>query len=400
MTLLAAYQTLLARYTQQEDIVVGVPIANRNRNELEGLIGFFVNSLVMRTDLSGAPTFIELLARVREVALGAYTHQDIPFEMILETMQFERTLSHNPLFQVVFTMANTPGETQELKGLSVGPFGGEIETEKFDLTLRINEAEAGLQVSLGYNTDIFDAGRISRMASHFKNLLASIAAYPESRLGALTLLDEAESRQVLYDWNPQISGASAATIHLLFQRQAASRPDSVAISCADLNITYSSLDRRANQLARFLRRHGVGPEQIVALMFERTEEAILSMLAVLKAGGAYLPLDSASPAPRLQGMLQDASVKLVLTHHALAERAASAASDAGAQVLSLERQQQAIGRESHDAPDDVAAPDNLAYVIYTSGSTGRPKGVAVSHANLTRLFTATRRQFSFSSQDV
>ena len=238
------------------------------------------------------------------------------------------------------------------------------------------------------------------MASHFKNLLASIAAHPESRIGALTLLDEAESQQVLYGWNPQISGASGATIHLLFQQQAASRPDSVAISCRRLHFTYRSLDRRANQFARFLRRRGVGPEQVVALMCERTEQAILSMLAVLKAGGAYLPLDSASPAPRLQGMLRDASVKLVLTHHALAERVTAAASEAGAEVLALERQQQAIGRESHDAPDDVAAPDNLAYVIYTSGSTGRPKGVAVTHANLARLFTATRQQFAFSSQDV
>src|SRR5262249_3838178 len=248
---------------------------------------------------------------------------------------------------------------------------------------------------LGYNTDIFEAGRISRMASHFKNLLASIAANPESRLGALMLLDEAESRQVLYDWNPQTSGASGATIHRLFQQQAASRPDSVAISCADLHLTYRSLDRRANQLAHFLRRLGVGPEQVVALMCERTEEAIISMLAVLKAGGAYLPLDTASPAPRLQGMLRDASVKLVLTHYALAERVTAAASDAGAQVLALERQEQAIGRESHDAPDDVAAPDNLAYVIYTSGSTGRPKGVAVSHANLACPLTAGPQPFPF-----
>ncbi|HKP12432.1 MAG TPA: amino acid adenylation domain-containing protein, partial [Blastocatellia bacterium] len=290
MTLLAAYQTLLARYTRQEDIVVGIPIANRNRKELEGLIGFFVNSLVMRTDLSGAPTFIELLARVREVALGAYAYQDLPFEMILEAMQLERTLSHNPLFQAVFTMLNTPNESLELPGLSIGPFRGEVETEKFDLTLRVMEEEAGLQISLGYNTDIFDAARIQRMAGHFKNLLESIVAHPESRLGALPLLDEAERQQVLYTWNPTTSFTLTHTLHELFQLQAASRPDAIALSCRDSQLSYGELNQRANQLAGFLRRRGVGPEQVVALLLERTPQALISMLAVLKTGGAYLPL--------------------------------------------------------------------------------------------------------------
>ncbi|HVG19449.1 MAG TPA: amino acid adenylation domain-containing protein, partial [Blastocatellia bacterium] len=260
MTLLAAFQTLLARYTGQTDIVVGAPIANRNRKEIEGLIGFFVNSLVMRTDLSGNPTFREALARVRKVALGAYAHQDLPFEMIIEEVQPERTASYNPLFQVVFSMLNTPSARLELPGLTISEYDLGMETEKFDLTLGMVEYEGGLIASLGYNTDLFDATTITRMLDHFKNLLEAVAANPDRLIFAVPILSEDERRQLL-DWGRPHQAAPTPfdCIHQMFEAQARLSPEAIALTAEGRQLSYAELNRRANQLARYLMREGVGP---------------------------------------------------------------------------------------------------------------------------------------------
>src|SRR5262245_7554472 len=396
----AAWALLLGRYSGETDVVFGAVVSGRPAElpGVETMVGLFINTLPTRVRFSGKEQAIGWLRQFQQQQAEQREYEYSPLAQAQSWSDVTRGL---PLFESIVAFENYPIDTTALSqtgSLDIADVRS-YERTNYPLTVIIKPG-AELLVEVKYDDARFEGDAINRMLRHYANLTQSIASNPALSLSELSLLDEQERRQALYDWNPQTSFASGATIHLLFQQQAASRPDSVAISCADLHLTYRSLDRRANQFAHFLRRRGVGTEQVVALMCERTEQAILCMLAVLKAGGAYLPLDSSSPAPRLQGMLRDASVGLVLTHQALAERVTAAASDAGAQLLVLEEQQQAIGRESHEAPDDLTVADNLAYVIYTSGSTGRPKGVAVSHANLARLFAATRQQFAFTSQDV
>jgi amino acid adenylation domain-containing protein len=381
MMLLAAFQTLLYRYTGQDDIVVGTTISGRNRAEIEGLIGFFVNTLVMRTDLSGTPSFREILNRVREVALGAYTNQDLPFEQLVEKLQPERNLSHTPLFQVMFQLQNTPTTTLDLPGLTLSPLEFDKKTAKFDLTLVMVEIKQGLMGTLEYNTDLFNADTITRMLGHFQTLLEGIVANPEQQICDLPLLPKTEQHQLLVEWNNTQTNyiQNKCCIHELFEAQVERSPDAIAVIFEDEQLTYEELNHRANQLAHYLRSLGVKPEVLVGICVERSLEMVIGILAILKAGGAYLPLDPAYPQERLAFMLADAQVSVLLTQQRLVKELPQHQ----AQVICLDSDTQAfITEQNQENLVSGVQPVNLAYVIYTSGSTGNPKGVMNSHQGL------------------
>jgi len=379
MTLLAAYDILLYRYTGQSDILVGSPIANRNRNEIEVLIGFFVNTLVMRTDLAGNPSFSELLTRVREVALSAYAHQDLPFEMLVEALQPERDISHTPLFQVMFVLQNAPMSALELTGLTVTPLMTEAVTAKFDLTLSMQNTATGLVGVWEYNTDLFDASTIKRMSSHFVTLLEGIVTNPQQQISQLPLLTEVEQQQLLVEWNnTQVDYPGDKCIHQLFEEQVERTPDAVAVVFEDQQLTYQQLNCRANQLAHYLQSLGVKPDVLVGLCVERSLSMVVGLLGILKAGGAYVPLDPEYPQERLSFMLEDAQVPVLLTQQQLLEKLPQHQ----AQIVCLDTDWQFISQLSQDNAIATMQDSNLVYVIYTSGSTGKPKGVMVSHRNL------------------
>ena len=397
MTLLAAFKVLLYRYTSQDDLIVGTPIANRNRLETEGLIGFFVNALVLRTDLSGNPSFRELLRRVREVCLGAYGHQDLPFDRLVEELQVKRDLSRNPLFQVMFVLHNASLRTVELPGLTLSPVEGDSETAHFDLTLQIVDTEQGLTAAFVYNTDLFEAGTIARMLENFQTLLEAMVADPEQRLSDLPLLTETERQQLLVEWNGTKTDCPRdLCIHQLFEAQVERTPDAIAVVFEAEQLTYGELNRRANQLAHHLRALGVGPEVLVAICLERSLEMVIGLLGILKAGGAYVPLDPAYPKERLAFMLKDAQVPVLLTR----ERLVAGLAEQDAKVVCLDSGWETIARESGENPGSSTRPENLAYVIYTSGSTGQPKGVLVSHGSIAGHCRNAQRYYELDSRDV
>src|SRR5829696_8124404 len=397
MTLLAAFKVLLYRYTGQEDIVVGSPIAGRTRAEVENLIGFFVNTLVLRTDLSGGPSFRELLGRVRETALGAYAHQDVPFEKLVEELQPERDLSHTPLFQVLFVLQNASLDQLHLEGLELHPLEVNSEKAKFDLTFTVVEESDGLRAILRYNTDLFEAATIERMMDHFQVLLEGILINPEKSVSQLPLLGEAESRQLLVEWNQtHVSYPAHSSIHELFERQVERTPEAIALICEEQSLSYEELNGRANQLAHQLRTLGVGPEVLVGILMERSVEMVVSLLAVLKAGGAYVPLDPQYPAERLTFMLEDSQVGILLAHRHLLEDLPQHS----ARVVFPAAIRKEIALESEENLDVQITDDQLAYVIYTSGSTGRPKGSLITHANVVRLFKSTEQWFHFDERDA
>jgi len=396
MTLLAAFQTLLSRYSGQEEIVVGTDIANRNRRETEDLIGFFVNQLVLRTDLSGDPTFRELLARVREVSLGAYVHQDVPFERLVEELQPERDLSRNPLFQVKFILQNAPAAALEIPGLSLAQMGGGGYTTRFDLTFSMVDGEDGLLGGVEYSAELFDEATVARMVEHFKVLLAGVAADPDGRLRRLPLLPAEESRRLLVEWNDTASPYRRdLLIHQLFEEQAARAPEAVAVAAGGEEVTYAELNGRANRLARHLRDLGVGPEALVGICMERSVEMMVALLGVLKAGGAYVPLDPAYPLDRLSYMLEDARAGVLLTQERLLDNLPAH----WAHVVAVDSDWGLIEGESAENPEPAGLPENLAYVIYTSGSTGRPKGVQLSHRGLLNLARAQALAFGPAAGD-
>ena len=365
MTLLAAFSTLLYRYSGQRDILVGTPIANRNHAETESLIGFFVNTLVLRTRLSEQMTFRELLVQVREMALEAYAHQDLPFEKLVEELQPERSLSHSPVFQVMLDLQNEPMHDLELQGLHLTPLPFDSLMAKFDLVLTVGETDGRLSGQLEYNTDLFDATTVSRMARHLEHLFEAAVSNPDEQVSRLRLLADNERRQILFDWNDtQVKNESDLCIHELFERQAAAKPEAVAMVLNDQRLTYQELNERANQLAHYLIRLGVGPESLAGICLERSIDAVVAILAVLKAGGAYLPLDPSYPRERLSRILADAGVQIVITEEY------------------LERNADEIKTQVNADLNTTIDSENLAYVIYTSGSTGKPKGVLVSHRNL------------------
>ncbi|HEX8351419.1 MAG TPA: amino acid adenylation domain-containing protein, partial [Pyrinomonadaceae bacterium] len=382
MVLLAAFKVLLMRLGGQTDVIVGSPIANRNRAEVEPLVGFFVNTLALRTDLSGDPGFRDLLARVREVCLDAYAHQDVPFEKLVEELQPERDLTRSPLFQVMFVLQNASNVALELPGLSLNLLDGETETAKFDLMLTCVERGDALDGVLEYNTDLFDADTVARLWQHFGTLLDAAVDAPGERVGRLPLLDEAQRRQLLDGWNQTARAyPHDRCVHELFAAQAVRTPDAVAVSYLEERLTYAQLDARANRLARHLQAVGVGPDAIVGVNVGRGADVMVALLGVLKAGGAYLPLDPEYPAERIRFMLEDAGARVLLTQEILAP----ALQADGLNVVRLDTS--AAESEQYDAtcPASAVTPENLAYVIYTSGSTGRPKGAMVRHAAVLNL---------------
>ncbi len=404
MTLLAAFTVLLSRYSGFEDIVVGSPIANRQRSELESLIGCFVNTLVLRTKLTENPTFVEVLDQVRQTALDAYTHQDLPFEKLVEELQPERSLSHSSLFQVMFILQNAPRGPQELPGLKMTPLKRGKAVAKFDLSLSMAEVKAdnlhspdektvgeaqpstALIGGLEYNSDLFDAATIARMAQHFQTLLEGIVTAPEQRISDLPLLSPQERHQILVEWNETESEyPSAQCIHQLFEEQVEQTPDAIALVFEDQQLTYGELNARANQLAHYLRSLGVKPEVLVGICIERSLEMVVGLLGILKAGGAYVPLDPAYPIERLGLMIEETQLKVLLTQQSLIEKFPSHP----AQVVGLDKDSEAINLESKTNLSNSVTLDNLAYVMYTSGSTGRPKGVSVIHRGVVRLVKET-----------
>ncbi|MFN6464051.1 MAG: non-ribosomal peptide synthetase [Nostoc sp. DedVER02] len=397
MTLLAAFDTLLYRYTGTEDILVGSPIANRDRSEIEGLIGFFLNTLVMRTNLAGNPSFSELLGRVREMAMDAYSHQNLPFEMLVEALQPERDLSHTPLFQVMFVLQNAPISQQlELTGLTVSPLVVKSTTTKFDLTLGMENTATGLVGTWEYNTDLFDASTIERMTGHFVTLLEGIIANPEERISQLPLLTEFEQHQLLVEWtDTQVDYPQDLCIHQLFEEQVQRTPDAVAVVFEDQQLTYQQLNSRANQLAHYLKSLGVSADMLVGICVERSIEMVVGLLGILKAGGAYLPLDPEYPTERLHFMLEDAQVSVLLTQQKLLDRL----SQHQAKLVCLDTDWQLISQLSQDNLITETQATNLAYVIYTSGSTGQPKGVLIAHQGLLNLVFWHQNTFNITTLD-
>jgi amino acid adenylation domain-containing protein len=419
MTLLAAFQTLLMRYSGQEDIAAGTPIAGRTRAETEGLIGFFVNTLVLRTDLSGQPSFVRLLARVREVTLQAYAHQELPFELLVAELQPERDLRHNPLFQVMLALQNVPLTSVSVEGLTLTPLALESETAKFDLTLTLTETEQGLRGRLEYRTDLFDAPTIARLACHFQTLLEGVVADPDHSIATLPLLTEAERSELLAAARGQVATYPALSLHALFAAQAARTPDTLALLFEEQQLTYAALDTRSEHLAHYLRALGLAPEDLVAICMERSLELLVAVLGILKAGGAYVPLDPSYPKERLAFMLEDSRAPILITattdhrppttdhrppttdketrrqgdkettnpelntqHSTLKTSPLSSSCT----VVDLNADWPLLARMQPRTPPPPAGPQNLAYAIYTSGSTGAPKGVLGLHgATLNRL---------------
>jgi len=379
MTLLAAFNVLLYRYTGQEDIAVGTPIAHRNHAEVEQLIGFFVNTLVMRTQCSGELTFREFLRKVKETSLSAYAHQDVPFEKLVEDLHPERSMSHSPLFQVMFDLQNTPMQPMHLGNLRLTPLPFEPGTSKFDLTLTLNETTNGLDGALEYSTDLFDKTTAWQMVESFKTILHGITFNPDAEIQSLPVLAEAEKRKLVVEWNQTSQPyASNALIHRLFEQQVEDTPERPALACGDEILTYRELNSRANQLARYLKNCGVGQEALVGILMQRSAETVVAILATLKAGGAYLPLDPTRPAELLAFMINDARPTVVVTKSSLSHSLPHSMP----QIVCVDGEEDEIGKENAENLTVEIFPANAAYAIYTSGSSGRPKGVIVSHQNL------------------
>ncbi len=395
MTLLAVFATLLSRYSRQEDIVIGSPIANRNQSELESLIGLFVNTLVLRTQIQGNPTFLELLEQVRETTLEAYAHQDLPFEKLVEELQPQRSLSYSPLFQVMFVLRNTTAAGLEIPGLSISPFKVEEVAAQFDLTLAIEETESGLLCGWEYNTDLFETATIQRMAEHFQILLAGIVANPKQRVAQLPLLSQAEQHIVLSEWNnTKVEYPLDKCIHQLFEEQVERTPDAIAVVFESQQLTYRELNCRANQLARYLQSLGAAPEVLVGICVERSLLMVIGLLAILKTGSAYVPLDPAYPQERLAFMLSDSDTPLLLTQQHLREQLP----EHQACAICLDSNWELIATQSQENLNSGVI-DNLAYVIYTSGSTGKPKGAMNTHRGVVNRLLWMQDAYQLTASD-
>ncbi|HEU4559465.1 MAG TPA: amino acid adenylation domain-containing protein, partial [Longimicrobium sp.] len=379
------------------DVVVGSPIAGRTRREVEELIGFFVNTLVLRTDLSGDPSFREVLRRVREGTLGAYEHQEVPFERLVAELQPERSLSHSPLFQVMFTLQNVDRSGSGLSGLRMAAVGAEVETTRFDLSLTAIPHDDGVGGAMEYSTALFDRSTVRRMLDHLERILEQVAGDADVRLSQLELLGESERALVLEEWNAtDTEYPDDACVHERFEAQAGRTPGAVALVFEDRSLTYTELNARANRLAHHLRSLGVGPDVRVGICVERGLEMVVGLLGVMKAGGAYVPLDPGHPAERLAYVLADSAPAVVLTQQALRDRVESA----GVPVLELDAERPAWADESDQNPAvGGLTAVHLAYVMYTSGSTGRPKGVSVPHRGVINLLRSIRERVGMEPAD-
>lgn len=394
MTILAAFQTLLYRYSGQTDILIGSPIANRNRTEVESIIGFFVNTIVLRADLSGDPTFMELLSRVRENTLQAYAHQDVPFERIIEEIQPTRDLSRNPVFQVMFVLQNTPMENIDLMGLQLNTYDVDNGMAKFDLTLTMEETEAGLKGCFEYNTDLFEASTIERMIGHLCTLLESIVITPELQINQIPLLTEGEIQQI-QEWNKtQSDYPENRCIHELFEEQVDKTPKNIAIVHGEYQLTYEQLNKRANQLAHTLRKVGVGPEKLVGICMDRSVEMVIAIYGVLKAGGAYVPVDPSYPQERIEHILADSGITVLLTKSYLKDDLPT-----NRVVVYFMDDDKTFANESSENLTFEVSPEHLAYMIYTSGSTGLPKGVLIEHRSLVNYIEWSRAYYFANDEE-
>jgi amino acid adenylation domain-containing protein len=394
MTLLAGWAALLGRLSGQPDVLVGTPVANRGRAEIENLIGFFVNTLVLRVDAGGSPTVSQLLERVKTQALAAQQHQDIPFEQVVEIVRPSRSLSHSPLFQVMFIWQNAPAGRIELAGLESRPLrSAPYRMAKFDMTLSLQEVKGRIVGEVEYATALFEARTIERYLGYFRRLLEAMVA-EANHVDCLSMLPEAERHQLLYEWNDttvQVPGGKC--VHELIEEQVERTPEAMAVAFQDASLTYAELNRRANQLAHYLRGIGVGPEARVAICVERGLEMIVALLGVLKAGAAYVPLDPEYPVEWLQFIAQDAQTTVLLTQSRLRQRLAQVQTH----ILELDSGWKQVARQGRENLPSTAKPDNAAYIIYTSGSTGRPKGVVVVHRGLTNFLQAMSNLFGAGS---
>ena len=396
MTLLAAFQTLLFRYSKQEDIVVGSPVAGRTMIETENLIGAFVNTLVFRGDASGNPSFREFLARVRETVLGAFSHQDLPFEKLVEELNPERKIDRSPLFQVMFAMQNAPEPNLSVAGLKLTPLKLQNASSKFDLSLDVEAEKDELRVSLEYNRNLFAPATIERMLEHFQNLLAAIVAEPAQHIAELPLLSDLERHRLLIEWNDtRVEFPGDTCLHQLFEAQVAKTPDAIAAEFQGERLTYRELNNRANRLAHYLQEQGVGPEILVGICVERSLEMLVGILGVLKAGGAYVPLDPKYPSDRIAFMIEDAELRLVLTQRHLVKDIPRG----HAAVFCIDDQLQSIANQNEENANFPVAATNLAYAIYTSGSTGNPKGVMIEHRQIVNFTLAATRGYAIKPQD-
>ncbi len=397
MTLLAAFQVLLSKYTNQRDIAVGTVIANRNREEVEGLIGCFANTLVLRTQLHGNPSFSEVLKRVQQLSLDAYQHQDLPFEKLVEELQPERDLTRSPLFQAMFLMQNTPETKLELPELKLEGVRVVARETPFDLVLSVTESGEQLECLLEYRAELWEREKMDQLPRHWERLLAAVGAKPERRIGQLEMLQQSELRKLLVEWNataaeyPEDKG-----VHELFAAQAEKTPNAVAVEYEGEQLTYEELNYRTNQLARYLQKLGVGPEVRVGICLDRSTDTLVGLLGILKAGAAYVPLDPAYPRARLAFMLEDARVAVLLAHRQLLEQLP----EHNARVVAIDTDWPAIADESGENFSSGVHPENLAYVIYTSGSTGKPKGVQIPHHALCNFLSSMREELQLSSRDV
>jgi amino acid adenylation domain-containing protein len=393
MVLLAGFQTLLARYSGQNDIVTGVPTAGRNLPELDHLIGFFLNPLVIRTDFSGDPTIAELLDRIQEVCLGAYAHQDAPFEKVVEELRPERGLTHTPLFQVIFLFQNTPKPNVNLRGLQLSNEGLDVGRIKFDFSLYMAEQDGKMLVLAQYDAELYEKTSIERMVEHLKNLLEGITTEPERCLSTLSMLGHSERQQILKDWNrTDARYPHTLCVHELVERQVERRPDAVAVE-AEQELSFGGLNRRADRLARRLRELGVGPEVVVGICLERRTELLISILGVMKAGGVYLPLEPSYPVRRLAYMLREARARVLLSERKRAEFD-------WLEQIRPESDQRGEVRESAASMESQVGPDNLVYLIYTSGSTGEPKGVEIRHGAVVNFLDAMGREIGVGAGEI
>ncbi|HEX2094994.1 MAG TPA: condensation domain-containing protein, partial [Longimicrobiaceae bacterium] len=397
MVLLAAVAALLGRYAGEDDLVIGSPIANRTRPELEEIVGLFANTLAIRTDLSGDPTFRELLGRVRDALFEDFAHQDLPFERIVEELRIERSLSYNPVYQVMFVLQNAPRSRSALAGLEMHLLETDHRKSKLDLAISAQTTESGLRFWCEYSTDLFDRETIVRLADHLLVLLAGVVENPDRRLAELPLIHPEERTRVLRSWSAGTTeGTDPLPVHLLFEAQAERTPDAVAVSLRDEALTYGELRRRSNALANFLRGRGVGPETRVGVYLERSPELPVALLGVLKAGGAYVPLDPQYPRDRLAYVTQDSGLAVLLTREHLFPELPG---NATAEVVFLDADRERIEAEPDTLPEGETFPESAAYVIYTSGSTGRPKGVVVPQGALAGFIAAARAAYGIGPAD-
>ncbi len=397
MVLMAAFKVLLYRYSGVKDLCVGTVVANRQRQELEGLIGFFVNTLILRDQIDDASTFKHFLQQVKGTALSAYAHQDIPFEHLVDELNPQRNLSYMPLAQVVLVLQNASKETLALQGLTVSPVDEETLTSKFDLIMDLVESPEGIVGRLEYSKDLFEKETMARFVAHFQNLLGGIAEKPEQCLFKLSVLSEIEHKKLVEFNGREVAYEAYKNIPQLFEQQVKISPNAIAVAFEEETLTYDLLDQYSSQLAHYLIERGVGPEDRVGLCVSRSLDMVVAILAILKAGGAYVPIDPDNPSDRIKYILEDSSISLLLTEASVQDKTLH---DQVVSCICIDSDWPAITQCSTEMPVVNFSLENLAYVIYTSGSTGRPKGTLITHANVVRLFTATQEQYQFNENDV